>query len=431
MASSTTIASVIQSLQASTGAIKSKATQIVTQGKGIQGSEATFQLTGDSLANLQDQINNTRQNTLSLAQIINGGGIPTRVIGSDTQVIFNEKLALTGSPNLTFDYTDGILNVFSVDETYQVGLGKPASGIGFLLKHIGPGDTVSIAGKTITSLKGGVAGKTIWFLADNGSDEGTLGISDGSGSGGFDGNGAQIYGQASNGLLQALSMETLNTGIDTKLGYLGGGLFGFTTTLVSNSEYTGIGPGIAVCQRLISGSLFGNIWELENAGGYGTLALADGTGSGGFDGNGAQIYGNGSTGLLQAVQLQLNVPLGLAYGGFPVGNLTNFTAFITSPGGGTSWTTTAQNSRWEQAGKMVFIAIDITGTVTGSTSGLVLSGLPVTPHATSVSFANANALVITWYDSGSVTFFISNQGGFFPTGAGANRFVITGWYEAA
>lgn len=64
------IASIILALEASTGAIKAKATQVVAQGRGIQGSEATFQLTGDSLSNLQDQINSLRRNSLGLATYV-------------------------------------------------------------------------------------------------------------------------------------------------------------------------------------------------------------------------------------------------------------------------------------------------------------------------------------------------------------------------
>ena len=56
----------------------------------------------------------------------------------------------------------------------------------------------------INSLVGNVSGKTIWRLGNNPTNYGFLSLSNGTGTGGFDGNGAQIYGDAFGGLLEVM-----------------------------------------------------------------------------------------------------------------------------------------------------------------------------------------------------------------------------------
>lgn len=72
---SSSLTTLIDQLQQSTGAIKSKGNQITAQSQGLD-SAAVFQLVGAALSNLQDQINNGRRGVVGLANFVsnNSGG---------------------------------------------------------------------------------------------------------------------------------------------------------------------------------------------------------------------------------------------------------------------------------------------------------------------------------------------------------------------
>lgn len=99
-------------------------------------------------------------------------GIPTNGL------IFSNGSVLSGTPNVTWDSSLNRI-VVTGSTTSKSFLGE----------------------NYVYSLLNGIAGKTIFALADAGSGNGILRISNGTGTGGLDGNGAQILATASNGSL--------------------------------------------------------------------------------------------------------------------------------------------------------------------------------------------------------------------------------------
>jgi len=99
----------------------------------------------------------------------------------------------------------------------------------------------------INSLVGNVSGKTIWRLGNNPTNYGFLSLSNGTGTGGFDGNGAQIYGDAFGGLLEV--MQQIDVGFtDPRVFIRPGQLFttnGASAT-INNIDTTGISSTVQV-----------------------------------------------------------------------------------------------------------------------------------------------------------------------------------------
>jgi hypothetical protein len=229
----------------------------------------------------------------------------------------------------------------------------------------------------INSLKNGTAGLTMWGLAQSGN-AGILRLSNGTGAGGWDANGAQIYATASDGQVYATRFRVLNTSGDTHnvltvngltnslfvsansgtgsaagtsiifqtAPAAGGGVPNLTigpTGLVSLLATLQIQPsgggnqmnaGLDFINSLKNGTAGLTMWSLAQSGNAGILRLSDGSGSSGWDGNGAQIYAVASTGNINAVSFQIGSYTG---GNRIFGGLDFINALKNATGGLTMW----------------------------------------------------------------------------------------------
>lgn len=91
----------------------------------------------------------------------------------------------------------GVENILDSSLNTVVSLGAVTAGVLGRFSNAINSNSVNIGGATIYELKGGVAGKTVWTLFDDGTGHGDMAVADGSGTGGQDGNGARIFCQAS------------------------------------------------------------------------------------------------------------------------------------------------------------------------------------------------------------------------------------------
>lgn len=223
-----------------------------------------------------------------------------------------------------------------------------------LLLATGVGNTVNGGIDYINSLAGGIAGSTIWALGQSGN-KGIFRLSDGSGAGGWDGNGAQLYGTASDGQMRATYYTAgasgsaygavtgtaiifstsalvavaqlnavgsagqllLNSTADARAINLATSGAGSPFVSVSNDagdavvvkavtlSITVIGSnqlnaGLDYINSLKDGTAGATMWALGQSSNKGVFRLSDGSGAGGYDGNGAHIYGTASDGQLKA-----------------------------------------------------------------------------------------------------------------------------------
>jgi len=128
-----------------------------------------------------------RQATASVGYIAEGG----------TYNVF-QAVDHTGLPNGGFY---GVQFLSLQDHVYtQVG-STLGSVTGLSIYKDSPGNHFNAGIDFVNSLANGTAGHTIWALAQDGSNNAILRLSNGSGTGGLDGNGAQLYATASNGNL--------------------------------------------------------------------------------------------------------------------------------------------------------------------------------------------------------------------------------------
>ena len=239
----------------------------------------------------------------------------------DTDIFYSKAGVPFGDSNLQWLYGSQILKITNPVST----------------------DEVQIGGASITALYQGVHGKTMWFLANTASD-GLFGVSNGSGTGGFDGNGATIYGQGSSGALQAVSLaaqnlatparalvnqnsfamfnaagnlvfltEAFSTDTLFEVADANGNVFLHASTSPTNLlKVTNIATsnlveiGGSSISALYDGVAGQTMWFLANAASDGLFGVSNGSGTGGFDGNGATIYGQGATGELEVGSLVVN-----------------------------------------------------------------------------------------------------------------------------
>ena len=110
---------------------------------------------------------------------ISGGGGSGSPGGPSTSIQYNNAGLFAGTAN--YEWNNALNQVTITD---------------------GSGNTQNSGGQYVNSLASGVAGHTLWALATSGG-YGLLRLSNGSGSGGFDGNGAQIYATGADGQIQA------------------------------------------------------------------------------------------------------------------------------------------------------------------------------------------------------------------------------------
>lgn len=312
---------------------------------------------------------------------------------------------------------------FAQTGTIQVTMGtQTASGVGISMFDTSVHDTVWMTpGQFI-----GFNSSTLesWFL--QGSSSGVFALTNGTGSGGFLGNGETILMTGSNGTIKSQNGNTSTiVGDSTAIGVL------VTNTASTNN----VGISGASVTELRNGVAGHTVWSTFDNGAGGGLALSDGSGSGGFDGNGAHILGNGATGLLQASSLQLTTPLATTYGGVPQSILTGFTATLTSAGA--SVTISSQNCAYQQIGQFVFMRLDITFSYTGSaTASFALGGASfITPTSVNFAFAEQDnqpsiSPVIFTYAPGLGGFFVAAEGGNFPTSSSIH-IVADGFYSVS
>ncbi len=138
-------------------------------------------------------------------------------------------------------------------------------------------------------------------MDSNITPHGLLRLSDSSGSGGFDGNGAQIYCSALNGECQAIQFSAIQNGLVTNIGS-SDTLLGLEGINIQASSLTGteFRAGMDYLDSRV-GSTNQIVWRLSQSSGYGRLRLSDSSGAGGLDGIGAQIFANATTGVVQTV----------------------------------------------------------------------------------------------------------------------------------
>jgi hypothetical protein len=163
------------------------------------------------------------------------------------------------------------------------------------------GNQVNLGIDYINSLKNSTAGATMWALAQDGSGHGLLRISNGSGSGGFDGNGAEIFcaASASFGQCDMVELFVQQAGVNTILGN-SSSVTGMTIQPNAGGNKSSFGIDFATVLK--NGTSGATIWAIAQDGSNNAvLRLSNGSGSGGFDGNGAQIYGTASNGKFQAL----------------------------------------------------------------------------------------------------------------------------------
>lgn len=144
------------------------------------------------------------------------------------------------------------------------GSGAPCVSAGFngvtgvlLVTNTSNSNMVTVSGASVTALHAGVAGDTSWFLASDGSGKGLMGLSDGSGSGGWDANGAQIYGAASTGTLQLLALRAGIVG-SSAVSVLNATSLGITNTTGVQAVFLGCpgGAGAIVLKDAVGGIIF-------------------------------------------------------------------------------------------------------------------------------------------------------------------------------
>jgi hypothetical protein len=127
-------------------------------------------------------------------------------------------------------------------------LKKADNSAGGTLGIQGPTNQLNAGQDYINSLVSNTAGRTIWRLGQS-SSRGFLSLSNGTGSGGFDSNGAQIYAEAgaSTGLLEV--MTQIDVGFTDPRAYIRAGQF-FTTdgaaAIINNIDTTGINTTVQV-----------------------------------------------------------------------------------------------------------------------------------------------------------------------------------------
>lgn len=113
------------------------------------------------------------------------GGTPG---GADTNIQYNGTGSFAGSANFLWTQSTKIMQV-----------------------NDGLGNFVNLGSNFINAINSGGPAHALWSLGIT-SSQGALRLSDGTGSGGFDGSGAQIYGTAFNGLMSAHEYVASNTG---------------------------------------------------------------------------------------------------------------------------------------------------------------------------------------------------------------------------
>ena len=246
--------------------------------------------------------------------------------GSDMNIQFNQGGTQAGDNRLNWNYTTGTLVVTYPPNGIQVSVGNVIPNVGIQVQNTGTnGSSVYIGPGAISSLYESVHGKTMWYFANNGAGAGIFGVNNGTGSGGFDGNGANIYGQG-NGLLQVLNFQAASPGSTAKFAASSTGFFLTNTTSGTSFSVTDTGGNALMFLQgflqIVTPTSTNSFLAYDNSG-YGIMAVCNGSNTGGFNGGGATILANGSTGLLQAVSLQaangnITTNIGQPYTGFGI-----------------------------------------------------------------------------------------------------------------
>lgn len=116
----------------------------------------------------------------------------------NTAVQFNNSGAFGGSVNFTWDNTNRLLNILP-------------NSTNIALQLQGSTNILDMTQDSVYSLAGGLSNHFLWQLGQSGG-AGLLRVSNGTGTGGYDSLGAQIFGSGSTGLLQATTFQSGATG---------------------------------------------------------------------------------------------------------------------------------------------------------------------------------------------------------------------------
>jgi len=200
---------------------------------------------------------------------IGGGGGSGTPGGANTNIQFNNSGAFGGSANLTWNN--------SLAQLVITGIG-------------GSTDTQNSGANYVNSLAGGVTNKTIWAVAKDANGFGLFRLSDGTGTGGFDGNGAWVYATASNGFVYAQAFKA-GTSATTGITFTNNNS-SFQVDAAGNMSATGV-------VALTGGSSGFNVTAnnaantVQTTGGMNTGA--GGSGAGGYSVNGTVVIDSTGT----------------------------------------------------------------------------------------------------------------------------------------
>jgi hypothetical protein len=209
------------------------------------------------------------------------------------------RIDIDVSGNLTLQGRAGVYsgNTFSgqlqaTQNSLTTTIGASATGTAFQIQASSfTGNQVNAGVDFVNSLKNGTSGLTMWALGQSGN-AGLLRLSNGSGSGGFDGNGAQLYCYGLTGVCDGVSFAAIQSSVQTNIGTSSAS----TGLNIQASSLTGdklsAGPGFV--NVLHNGTAGATTFALFSISGVGGMRISNGTGSGGLDGNGAYVYADGS-----------------------------------------------------------------------------------------------------------------------------------------